>query len=586
MVTRSAPPEPLPRSGPKGPGTAVRVRAEPASPSADEQLTVLNRLYRNTAAENDMLAVQVEWLKKAVNALNAKRRWWWWFVPGWLLRSALFRRLKRREIFDEASYKLANPDVAKAGLDPLRHYVFEGMQEGRSGIFGDQRAMVVRRAVAGNREKFALDEALRHRILDSGLFDAAWYRDQYAGSIRDGQNPLEDYLTMIDDDVFRDPGALFSTSHYLEVNRDVRSMHPLVHFVEYGLFEGRRAFSPAKVNAFLAGGSIDGLRPLASFLDPALPTVVLYWKGGNFFFTDIAHYVVSYLENKGFIASSLDSDTNISAGGVNIVVVAPHEYCVHGPGQYWSSDRFSDAVYINTEQWHTSWFTLAYNVFRRSGKVLDINPASAAGFARLGMQAGFLPLLPLPGSRLRFERANITQSLLRSKVIKHLTYPERFTERPYDIAFLGALNARRASALAALAPTLASHDCFLHAPRLDGPVRSTDPDMMSSSDFAQIAKNAKILLNIHQGESHYFEWHRLFLSGIAQGCVVVTEPCTPIGILQDGLHYLTATLADMPALIDHLLTTAEGRDKIQAIHDNGLRLMEEIESQIGLSASW
>lgn len=556
-----------------------------ASTRAAQDAVKLKRLYRAVAADNAMLAAHAEWLQQVVTVLHGKRQWWWWFIPAWLFRSILLARLKRRNLFDDKAYARMNPDVAKARLDPLRHYALNGFREGRPTGLAEPTTFGASDLSARNAQS-SVDDALRRRVMDSGMFDPDWYRAQYGGLIDDEVDPLSDYFAASDEDVLRDPGPLFSTAFYLESNRDARGTHPLRHFVERGMAEGCRAFPPDKVNAFLLDAPLQGLCPLTSFLNPDLPTIVLHWEEGNFFFTDIADYVTGFLMEKGFATKSLVSDAGIAPGSANVVVVAPHEYCVHGPGRSWSSGQFADAVYINTEQWHTRWFILAYQVFRRSGKVLDINPASAAGLARLGMRAGFVPLLPLPASPFAFDRVAIAETTFRLKAIKPLSYPDAFADRPYDVAFLGVLNDRRAQALAALAPTLAAYECFLHAPRFDGPLRSSDPDMISSRDFGQIARHSRILLNVHQGETNYFEWHRLFLSGIAQGCVVVTEPCTPLGVLTQDEHYLTATLGEMPGLIEALLGTHQGRSRLQAIHENCRKLMREIDAGEGLAATW
>jgi hypothetical protein len=40
-------------------------------------------------------------------------------------------RLKSAQIFDAKAYLEANPDVAEAGMDPLRHYLNHGIDERR-----------------------------------------------------------------------------------------------------------------------------------------------------------------------------------------------------------------------------------------------------------------------------------------------------------------------------------------------------------------------------------------------------------------------------------------------------------------------
>ena len=80
-------------------------------------------------------------------------------------------------------------------------------------------------------------------------------------------------------------------------------------------------------------------------------------------------------------------------------------------------------------------------------------------------------------------------------------------------------NPRREYMLAELAPTLSQFNTFIHCPGFDGPIAMGDPDAICSSDLTQLAKNSKILLNIHRDEMPYFEWHRLFLYGMMNGCV-------------------------------------------------------------------
>jgi hypothetical protein len=127
---------------------------------------------------------------------------------------------------------------------------------------------------------------------------------------------------------------------------------------------------------------------------------------------------------------------------------------------------------------------------------------------------------------------------------------------------------------------MAEHDCFLHVPRFTGPVTRNNPNTIESRSLAQIARNTRILLNIHQGDSHYFEWHRLILSGIAQGCVPLTEPCIDIGVVAAGTHYIATPLEMMPAKLDWLLNTADGRNELGRVHANGRALMAHLANQL------
>jgi hypothetical protein len=343
--------------------------------------------------------------------------------------------------------------------------------------------------------------------------------------------------------------------------------------------EGRRAFRPATADRFMAGGDAGPLPGLSDFLTPGRKVAVLHWAQGNFFFTDIARYVAEAIAARGHEVALLSDHVGLNADDQDIFVVAPHEYCVHGPGAHWSDEMARGAVHINTEQWHTSWFSLALHKMKESKKALDINPLSARGLGRLGIKAGFLPLLPRPGGIFDFNQTQLSSQVTKLRAVKPLFCPADFADRPYDVLFAGALNDRRGKALATLAPALASYDCFLHAPQLRGrPVTAESPNMIHSADLAQLARNAKILLNIHQGESHYFEWHRLVLTGIAQGCVPLSEPCADIGLVKPGEHYVSARIEEMPDRLKWLLETSAGRRALARLHQNGRNLMTMLET--------
>jgi hypothetical protein len=496
--------------------------------------------------------------------------------------------------FDEAWYRAAYPDVARLPISAVEHFARFGALLGRHGNAsafathkgrlsstiatltvgaGSQPSPVARgRQVKGGA---TIPLALRERIQSTGLFDEAWYRQRYS-ALMSHDDALEDYLACLQLDSHRDPGPLFSTAEYLSTHQDVRGIHPFVHFVEHGLKEGRAAFSCQKVNDYLDRANLNDVASLDQLLDKAKRSIVLHWSDGNFFFSEIAEYTARYLSEVGFTSVCYDDYPLEHLKDCNVIVVAPHEFCVYGPGKDWPEETLSQAVYLNTEQWHTSWFALTYRYVRASQKALDINPSSAAGLARLGATCGFIPLLPLEGSGFAHPQAPLDPRLTDHKFVRPLTFPDSLLQRPYDVLFLATLNERRQQALAFLAPQLSEHECFLHAPKFDRPVRATDPDMVSNADFAQLARNSKILLNIHQGKSRYFEWHRLFLSGMMEGCVVLTEPCAPIGLVRPNEHYIECSLEDMPGALDHYLNSREGQAELEGISANCRALRDRI----------
>lgn len=478
---------------------------------------------------------------------------------------------------DAAWYASTYPDVVYSGIDPLTHYRQIGRQLGRSGAppaltkfpnSAEQLQDTMRGAGL-------VPDNTRAAIIASGMFDEAWYRSRY--ELAPEEDALANYLAAHEAHPERDPGPLFSTHLYRNLHTDTSAIHPLIHYAEFGIGEARVAICPDKADAFCGASSFDSLTPLSKMFRRSLPITVLHWALGNFFFTEIAQYIAAFLENLGYTTDLRTNDVGLDCAAHQFLVVAPHEYNVYGPGNGWSAEKCRKTVYLNTEQWQTSWFALALRSIRHSNRALDINPRSAAAMTRLGIEASFIPLLPLKGSCFDHGRLPLSTSVMQGKAIHALTYPATFAARRYDILFVAALNERRSRALAELAPLLAELDCYLHCPVFQGPVLVDSADTLSGSDFVQISRNSKILLNIHQGESRYFEWHRIFLSGIMEGCVVVTEPCEQVGLLTPNVHYIEVPLADMSRVLAELLQTEEGRQRLEVIHSNCVKLRYQID---------
>lgn len=532
-----------------------------------ERLASISSLYREThriALEQQARAI---WFHQIASELARIPGGWRRWLPHWFIRRRMDRRLARLGLFDADRYLGRYPDVVQSRQGALYHLLRNGLLEQREGA-PDFAATFYPRT---NPDLLPL-------ILESGLFDPDWYARNYQAE-GTPMALLQDYLERSAEDPLCDPGPLFSGSFYLMENPDTRFLHPLEHYIAYGMQEGRRAFQPAAADRFMTGGDANSLLGLADFLTPGRKAVVLHWEKGNFFFTDIAQYAAETIAALGHDVALLTDHVGINLSESDVFVVAPHEYCVHGPGAHFPKETAKRLVHINTEQWHTSWFSLALHKMTESKRALDINPLSARGLGRLGIKAGFLPLLPRVGGVFDFKQKALSAQVTELRAVKPLIFPADFADRPYDILFAGALNDRRSRALAKLAPALAKYDCFLHAPRLRGrPVTAQSPNMINSADLAQLARNAKILLNIHQGDSHYFEWHRLVLSGIAQGCVPLTEPCADIGLVKPGQHYISVRIDEMADRLKWLLETSAGKRELMRLHQNGRALMATLET--------
>jgi len=122
-------------------------------------------------------------------------------------------------LFDRDWYLQRNPDVAEAGVNPVRHYVRRGGAEGRD---------------------------------PNPLFDSDWYLQQYPDVAQAGENPLVHYLRHGATEG-RDPNPIFDSDWYLQQNPDVgkAGINPLTHYLRNGAAEGRDPSSGFSAKVYL-----------------------------------------------------------------------------------------------------------------------------------------------------------------------------------------------------------------------------------------------------------------------------------------------------------------------------------------------
>ena len=127
-------------------------------------------------------------------------------------------------VFDTKFYLDNNLDVRDSGMNPLLHYILYGRQEGRS-IHNES-----------NCDFFDEYEIIK----ESGFFDIGYYLSKNPGIAKAGIDPLKHFCENGWKER-RQPNSLFDTKFYLDNNLDVRDsgMNPLLHYILYGEDEGR-----------------------------------------------------------------------------------------------------------------------------------------------------------------------------------------------------------------------------------------------------------------------------------------------------------------------------------------------------------
>jgi predicted O-methyltransferase YrrM len=208
-------------------------------------------------------------LNQATHALGALRNSWSWRLTGplracldffaafktmgWrtgpsnspfpkLLRLGQYlwwgRLIRASGLFDEQYYLTQNPDVARCGLDPLRHFFIFGAAEARN---------------------------------PSPLFDLRYYLNRNPDVARSAVNPVVHYLKWGAHEG-RDPHPEFDTSFYLDSNPEARAsgLNPLAHYMGPGIACGLDPSPWFDTSEYLESHpevALLGLNPLVHYLD-------------------------------------------------------------------------------------------------------------------------------------------------------------------------------------------------------------------------------------------------------------------------------------------------------------------------------
>jgi glycosyltransferase involved in cell wall biosynthesis len=159
--------------------------------------------------------------------------------PGAIRTRLIARVIYRSGKFDRQWYLSNNPDVAAAGIDPIRHYVLHGVKEGRdpSPSFSTRKYLAKHPdvAAAGTNPFWHF---IRHgksdlkRLMSSGLFDVNFYLRENPDVRKSGIDPAEHFLRYGGAEG-RDPSPLFDTEWYWWATPNVGrfGVNPLFHFL-------------------------------------------------------------------------------------------------------------------------------------------------------------------------------------------------------------------------------------------------------------------------------------------------------------------------------------------------------------------
>lgn len=240
--------------------------------------------------------------------------------------------------------------------------------------------------------------------------------------------------------------------------------------------------------------------------------------GQNHFFVELAEALCDELCRLGVEAETVTGAFPAAEEGRAFALIPPHEYFVlTGHRSPPTREQLRRTLFITAEQPRTVHFRQNVALAARAGGVFDISTRAVRAYRRLGIRAEHLQL-GHTGSWDHFDSA---------------------AERAEDLIFMGAWTPRRGRVLAAGADDLAQLRGRYVFSDNSRPNPAGSPGFLTGDEKWAALSGARMLLNVHQGDEPYFEWHRA-LQAIHCGTVVLSESSTDSEPLAPGVHFQTA----------------------------------------------
>jgi GT2 family glycosyltransferase len=226
-----------------------------------------------------------------------------------------------------------------------------------------------------------------------------------------------------------------------------------------------------------------------------------------------------------------------------VYLYIPHEYtALVEELAHPTLEQLSRAVAISTEQPGTSWFEHSLGLAQTVGAVVDINPLAAEEMRRHGVDTEHAPLGYIPSW--------------------DVWGGDRAKERPIDLAFLGRHTPERAYTIARCRPALQQRRAALYMTETIKPHVAGSTYYLAGERRSRLLAESKLLLNVHQQQLPYLEWHRI-LSAVLNGCVVLTEHSLMTDPFEPGVHFVSAREDDLPFVLEALLAEPERLEGIR-----------------------
>ena len=260
----------------------------------------------------------------------------------------------------------------------------------------------------------------------------------------------------------------------------------------------------------------------------------------NLFFLELVTALREELEPIGVRTSLHWGDFPQPRPGRVYAVVPPHEYFTLMHGRLGvPADVLARTIYLCAEQPNTSFFDWNVDYAPAAGAVFDLNRLAVRELRARGIAAEHLQLGWTQGWDALSER-----------------------ERDVDVLFMGSASDRRLEYLSQAASVLWDRECRFVISDNGRPNWATSGSYLADDEKWDLLGRSKVLINIHQGPTPYFEWLRL-VQAMASGCVVVSEASLDNEPLVPGRHFLAGRPEQLGDLAEYLLDDGDARWRMQ-----------------------
>lgn len=261
--------------------------------------------------------------------------------------------------------------------------------------------------------------------------------------------------------------------------------------------------------------------------------------GQNLFFSELVGAIGAELDALGVPWSVTHGAFPPAEADTAYVLLPPHEWyvleCRRGDPD---TRLFPRTVFLCAEQPGTTHFDDNVNLSGRSAGVLDISRRSVREFARRGVEAEHFQL----GWSARWEAPAAD-------------------DRDVDLLFMGCETSRRLEHLASYGSLMWRWRSRLVISDNGRPNVAGSPGFVGGAEKLRLLARSKVLLNLHQGETPYFEWLRA-IEAIANRCVLVSEHSSDVAPLVAGEHLVLGRPETLGILAQRMIEDDEARRRI------------------------